>query len=505
MLVITGARQAGAAGTGTFISNGGTLRLDTVLNEGGAATRSDTLVVDGTSVGPNGATAISVSNAGGSGALTVGNGIPVVEVRNKAASDAAAFGLVGDFVTKQGQQAVVGGAYAYTLNHGGVGADAADGNWYLRSQLVPTQPTPPGTTPPGPTVPLYQPGDPIYEAYPQVLLELDGLPTMQERVGNRYWTEPAPPQEVFCKDPTQNFQCKVSPQQASYYAGGQGVIQSNGIWTRIDGLHSHIEPRVTTTGTDYDTNIWQLQAGLDGLLHAAEDGSALIGGVNFHYGHASSDMNSIYGDGGIDTDGYGFGGTLTWLTQNGFYVDGQASVTWFNSDLSSDTAGRSLVDGNNGFGYALSVETGKRFDLNEAWTITPQAQLAYANVSFDDFTDPFGARVSSNNSDSLVGRLGVSTDKQASWKDDAGKTRRSDVYGIANLFYDFSDASQVDVSGTRFESGPERLWGGVGLGGTYNWNDDKYSVYAEVSTNTSLENFGNSYTVNGTAGFRVAW
>ena len=51
VLVITGARQAGVPGTGTFISNGGTLKLDTVLNEGGAATRSDTLVVDGTSVG----------------------------------------------------------------------------------------------------------------------------------------------------------------------------------------------------------------------------------------------------------------------------------------------------------------------------------------------------------------------------------------------------------------------------------------------------------------------
>ena len=56
VLVITGARQAGLAGPGTFISNGGTLKLDTVLNEGGAATRSDTLVVDGTSVGAGGAT-----------------------------------------------------------------------------------------------------------------------------------------------------------------------------------------------------------------------------------------------------------------------------------------------------------------------------------------------------------------------------------------------------------------------------------------------------------------
>ena len=65
VLVITGARQAGVAGPGTFIS-GGTLKLDTVLNEGGAATRSDTLVVDGTMVGA-GATNTVIRNAGGAG------------------------------------------------------------------------------------------------------------------------------------------------------------------------------------------------------------------------------------------------------------------------------------------------------------------------------------------------------------------------------------------------------------------------------------------------------
>ena len=45
---------AGGGGPGMFISNGGSLMLDTVLNEGGAATHSDTLVVDGTSVGAAG-------------------------------------------------------------------------------------------------------------------------------------------------------------------------------------------------------------------------------------------------------------------------------------------------------------------------------------------------------------------------------------------------------------------------------------------------------------------
>ncbi len=474
-----------------YVGEGGAIGLNTYLGADGSP--SDRLIVDGGTI--TGDSILIVRNTTGPGALTVADGILVVDTINGATSVPTAFTLQGDYITKQGQQAVVGGAFAYTLHYGGVGANATDNNWYLRSFLDPALPG----------EPLYQPGDPIYEAYPQILLDLNGLPTMQQRVGNRYWTEADPPQEVFCKDPSQNFRCRVSPEQASYYSGSLAVIETNGIWTRIEGQYSHFEPRVSTTGADYDTSIWQLQAGLDGLLYEAKDGGKLIGGVNLHYGRASSDMTSIFGDGGIDTDGYGFGGTLTWLAESGFYIDGQGSVTWFDSDLSSDTAHRSLADGNNGFGYALSVETGKKIPLNGEWTLTPQAQLLYSNVRFQDFTDAFGATVSSANNDSLVGRLGISADKDASWKSGSGDTRRSHLHGIANIYYEFLDPSKVEVSGTSFENGRERLWGGVGVGGSYNWNDDKYSVYAEVSANTSLTNFGDSYSVNGTAGFRVRW
>src|SRR5262249_50435117 len=76
VLVITRARAAGlvvtnpiaGASATAFISNGGTLKLDTVLNQGDVATRSDTLVVDGTSVGGLGPTNMIIRNAGGAGA-----------------------------------------------------------------------------------------------------------------------------------------------------------------------------------------------------------------------------------------------------------------------------------------------------------------------------------------------------------------------------------------------------------------------------------------------------
>src|SRR5262249_47514112 len=99
VLVITGGRQAGLGGPGTFISNGGTLKLDTVLNQGDVATRSDTLVVDGTSV-LGGPTNMIVRNAVvGVDALTINDGILVVQVIDPTRSDPRAFSLSGGKIT----------------------------------------------------------------------------------------------------------------------------------------------------------------------------------------------------------------------------------------------------------------------------------------------------------------------------------------------------------------------------------------------------------------------
>jgi type V secretory pathway adhesin AidA len=57
----------------------------------------------------------------------------------------------------------------------------------------------------------------------------------------------------------------------------------------------------------------------------------------------------------------------------------------------------------------------------------------------------------------------------------------------------------------QFASANDRTWAGIGAGGSYNWADDRYSVFGEASANTSLTNFGDNYSLNGTAGFRVKW
>ncbi|MER8373460.1 autotransporter outer membrane beta-barrel domain-containing protein [Mesorhizobium sp. M1406] len=477
-----------AGASGNYIGNGGTINLDTYLGTDGSA--SDILHVIGDTAGTS---SIFVTNVGGPGAATLSDGILLVDV--DGASN-------GTFTLSNPAGQVIAGAYGYGLWQNGLAGQ--DGNWYLRSIYIdpgtPIDPTDPNLPP------LYQPGVPVYEAYPQVLLGLNGLPTLQQRVGNRYWNEPAPApaESVFCKDAAKDFKCTVTDEQADYYAGagGRAVIEGNAIWTRIEAAHGHFEPDTSTSRTDYDSDQWRLQAGVDGQLYENKAGDKLIGGITMHYGEASADVKSVFGNGSIDAKGYGLGLTATWYQQNGFYVDAQAQATWYDSDLNSNLLG-GLADGNDGFGYALSLEGGKRIQLKENWTLTPQAQLVYSAVDFDSFTGPNGERVSLSDGDSLNGRLGLSLDHEQSWQDKEGKTRRTHLYGISNLYYEFLDGSSVDVSGTKLVHEPEKLWGSVGLGGSYNWHDDKYSLYGEVSAKTSLTSFADSYSLNGTAGFRL--
>ncbi|WP_051987682.1 autotransporter outer membrane beta-barrel domain-containing protein [Bosea sp. UNC402CLCol] len=447
---------------GNYVGNGGRLEIETVL--GGDASPSDRLVITGSTAG---STLVTVLNQGGAGAQTI-EGIKVVDV---GGASNGVFTLQGNYVF-QGQPAVVAGAYAYTLQKNGI-STPNDGDWYLRSAYMTPPPTSPST---GPTVisPIYQPGAPVYEAYGQVLQSLNELQTLRQRVGERFDGRP---------DDTAN-------------AAGRAI------WARIDAAHSRVTPGFSTTGTSYTIDSWRLQAGADGQVYAGDAGT-LVGGATLHHGEALADISSVFGRGKIKASGTGFGGALTWYGASGFYADAQTKLNWFDSDLSSTTAGRQLAKGKGGFGYALGLEIGQRIALSGAWSLTPQAQLTYSHVDADSFVDPFGARVALGDGDSLRGRLGISADYRQSWRDSAGRQVNASLYGIANLHYEFLDGTTVTVAGTPLTSRGQRLWGGLGLGAKY--ETGRYALYGEVEAQTSLAHFADSHSITGRAGLRVSW
>ena len=256
------------------------VQLDTVL--GGDASMTDSLHIAGATTG---ASSLRVTNTGGAGAQTV-EGIRVVEV--DGASNGV-FTLLGDY-SLSGQPAVIGGAYAYTLHKNGI-STPGDGDWYLRSTL--SVPTGGGE---GQAwnyvhVPAFQPGSPLYETLPRVGLGFMQMLTLQQRVGNRYW-----------------------PGQAGVAPGGEGsgaIMESSGVWGRLDGSFSRSASGRSTTDAHASQRMWRGEVGADFLGWSGTAG-VLTGGVMAHYGQVLADVTSPWGRGSNRTSGYGVGATATW-------------------------------------------------------------------------------------------------------------------------------------------------------------------------------------------------
>lgn len=456
---------------GNYIGNGGIVRVNTVY--GGDDSATGRLVVTGDTSGTSIVRAVKV---GGTGAPTV-EGIKVIDVQGASNGN---FTLAGDYAFN-GQQAVVAGAYGYRLVKNGV-STPTDGDWYLRSSLVDASTVGPSGSATA-AAPLLAPTVPLYEAYSSVLQRFNELGTLQQRVGNRSWSPNA----------------SVPAEQDA----GKPVI-GRGAWARVEGSNSHIDPSTSATSASYNVRMWKFEGGVDAPV-IQNDAGTLVVGPTFHYGIANSNVSSMFGNGAIDATGYGFGGTATWYGTNGSYVDARATLTWYDTDIRSTTLSAKLANGNRGSGVATSVEAGHQLPLGGNWSITPQAQLAWSQVRFDAFTDQYGANVSRDNGNSLVSRLGVSLDHETKWTAANGKTSRSHVYGITNLYYDFLHGTSARVADINVVSKEQALWAGLGIGASMNWNDDRYTVYGELLARTSVQDFGDSNAIGARLGVRVMW
>ena len=398
-------------------------------------------------------------------------------------------------------------AYAYLLKRGAAkksgnrdvyGDDEFVYDWYLRSPEDTSTPdggnNGTGTGTGGgdtggetlPTKPYYGPSVPLYEAYPQVLTSLNRLSTLQQRVGNRFWT-----------DGTDNTVNEVHlSDQASK------LIEHSGFWGRMEGSTGKVTPSHSPTDEHYDLDLWRMQSGIDGALVENANG-ILIGSLSGHFGRAEASVRSDDGHGKVEADGYGIGVAATWYGFNGSYVDLQSQATWYETDFNSKNFTRSDTKNENGFGYALSAEAGHRLKLTETWDITPQIQLSYSSIDFDSFRDGLDTKVSLRDGDSLEGRAGLAFSRDKTWISDSGDRRRALLYGIGNLYYEFLDGTKVDVSGTSFRNENEDLQAGLGLGGSYNWNNDNWSLYSETNIRGAFKNVSDNYSFGGTVGLRI--
>jgi autotransporter family porin len=359
---------------GTYTSDGGQLRIDTVLNEGGASSQTDTLVVDATAVGVGGATRITVQRVAGDGAVTQADGIQVVDVVDPSRSASGAFTLDGR---------VVAGPYEYRLFQGGV-SDPDNGQWYLRSEQPPT-PTPTPTPTPNPTpVPpkLLRPEAGVYLGN-QYAAQTMFLTTLYDRLG-----DPQIPDDD-------------KPDGNARLAAGWARIAGTSV--RSQGADGQLE--VNTQGE-------VLQAGGDvAQWSAIQSGDRLHLGVMTAYGNmrtnasAAGNPYDAYGT----VNGYAVGTYATWFANEksrlGGYVDGWIQYGNFDNQVQGD-----LLPGErySSHSWTSSLETGYAAKpFGNDWVIQPQGQLIYIDYSAGTHTEVNGTQVAADSSGGLVTRLGA--------------------------------------------------------------------------------------------------
>lgn len=352
VLAITGnAVVSNAAGDSIFTTNGGTLSLDTVLNEGGANSLSDILVVDHLEAGAE-KTRLMINRVDGIGAVTEGDGVKVVEVLGNA--DAGSFEL---------GHIVKAGLYEYTL-HEGSQVTAGDNSLFLRTEQVQVNPD----------VGSYL----INQAAATGLF----MHTLHDRLGE--------------------------PQYYENYYNEEKTIPA--LWIRAVSGHTKNEAaggRLNQHSVDS-----LLHLGGEIANWTDNSGSRYHAGIMGAYGRSEGKTTSRATGSRVKStvDGYGVGAYLTWYSEpavvEGWYTDLWTMYNWFENE----TEGSEKYDSSS---WTVSLEAGYATKLktldNYYWMLEPQGQIAHHHYNVDKIIDHNGLNVTNTDKNSITTRLGART------------------------------------------------------------------------------------------------
>lgn len=407
--------------TGSW-SGAGTLGIHTFLGDDSSPT--DRLIIDGGTA--TGATHLSVTNAGGPGAETTGNGILVVQVANGGTTVPGAFTL---------GSVVVAGPYEYALHRGGA-SDGTENDWFLRNTADcngtsapgcetphPPEPAPPPLPPdPPPPAPPPPPGpgpDPVNPPAPAPLPPTPLVPGPIEPEGGGFPVAPVyrPEVSLYTALPAMalrfgwttlgNLHERVGEQEQLRSRDDlRGDRYLNALWVRVlaeDGNVRGAKQGIYEGSPRYDYNTMAIQAGTDLYAEEHENAQRDHAGVYLGTGRIRSDVTDYDGtDAGENiVRGQQLGLYWTHYWAQGAYLDAVAQGTWSQW---SATSRERLALHNDAFGWAASAEGGYPFQ-HDTQVFEPQVQVVYQRVDNGRASDA-AATVRFTNAESLVGRLG---------------------------------------------------------------------------------------------------
>ena len=444
---------------GNYVGAGGRLALETVL--GADNSPSDKLAISGTGASGSGSTSIAVANVGGAGALTVVDGIQVVQATNGATTQSGAFSLAGGSVSA--------GPFDYFLFKGGV-TPGTENNWYLRSTVV-AGPTPAPFTPPLPPtdpgaapIPLFRPEVAVQAVLPETARALGRLTlgTYHERIG--------------VENPTPG------------YHG----------WGRLIGQQTdqHLSG---TVRPNFDATFAGVQAGHDLWYHAAH-GHRDRSGIYAAYARANGDVrgfalgfqNAPVGE--VSLDATSIGAYWTHIGPVGWYLDTVLQGSWLDGDGHSHRGIRADAEGSS---FAASLEGGYPIPVWFGLVFEPQAQAIWQHLTLDDTRDRIST-ISFDTDDAFTGRIGARL---------GGRFATAEAvwlpYLKSNVWWNTGGSDILAFAGFPITAGSRTT--SVELGGGLTAKlGQSVSLYGEASWLTSID--GQDHEgIRGNVGLRVSW
>ena len=452
--------------TGSYVGQGGRMVFNTVLGSDNSPT--NLLVVKGGTA--TGTTTLSVTNAGGGGALTLADGIRLVQATNGATTQPGAFNLAGR---------VTAGAYEYRLFRGG-SSGAED--WFLRSNLVQGPPSPPigpaDPAPPSPPViPLYRPEVGLYAPIPAMArhMGLATLGTLHERVG-------------------EEMNIVQNPESRRY---------ANGTWMRLIGERGSSRWSGTVDSRVNDANLVGIQAGFDVYRSQHDNGHRDHVGLYVAYtdyrssnvsGFALGQQNLRLGR--LTLNGPAVGAYWTHFGPSGWYLDAVVQGNWFDAKATSLYEARMSTSGS---GFAASLEGGYPLRLSQRWQLEPQAQIIYQSVSVNRSRDAYST-IGWNEDDAVTGRIGgrlqyTARDANTLWQ----------PYAKANLWHGFGGTDRASFGASpavenRFGNTSVEL--GVGVTARIT---QTASLYGHIDHRWSVDGRERRSTTQGVVAVRFNW
>ncbi len=312
---------------GAYVGHNALLRIGTAL--GDSSSLSDRLVLDGAGASASGTTTLQVTNLGGLGALTTGDGIEVISALNGATTTAQttqdAFRLAGDHVDA--------GAYEYRLY--AADANGAGESWFLRSSASAA----------GAGTPAYRVEVPLFAALPEQLRLGNAamVGNLHQRVGDG-------------TGPERQTWARVISAQRTLNQSGDASPRSQG---RLNGLQAGID-------------LWAQPGWRAGLYVGQLEGDMKLRGF------ASGVADQAVGRNGLRSQ-Y-LGAYATHHHASGFYVDAVLQAGRHRYSVSPLTASAARGRGDS---LLASVEVGRGYALSGGWVLEPQLQLMHQRIDLD--------------------------------------------------------------------------------------------------------------------------